>query len=410
MKCIIITIGDELLIGQTIDTNSAWIGQQLSALGVQVLKRIAVGDDADAIQSALHNAANEVSLVLITGGLGPTKDDITKATFCEYFGVSEILHQPTLDRLIKVFEKRGKDILEINRKQALLPANCEVLQNDRGTAPGMWFFEKGIIYASMPGVPHEMKHLMTERVLPKLKSMIDLPNIIHRNLMVIGLGESTIARNIASIEDALPPFVKLAYLPDMGVVKLRLSGYNIDAAQTAILDDFYNQIKTTLGDHVFATKEMSLAEAVGELYKSKGKTFAVAESCTGGYVGHLVTAEPGASAYFEGSLVTYSYAMKEKLLGVNPATLATQGAVSEACVLEMLNGLLLATSADVGVAISGIAGPDGGTPDKPVGTVCFAVGTKSSQKAYTFQFFPGRMENIKISGYTALNLLRKELL
>lgn len=410
MKCVIITIGDELLIGQTIDTNSAWIGQQLSALGIQVLKRIAVGDDADAIQSALFNAANEVSLVLITGGLGPTKDDITKATFCTYFGVDEMLHQPTLDRLIQVFEKKGKAILDINRKQALLPANCEVLQNDRGTAPGMWFFENGIIYVSMPGVPHEMKHLMTERVLPKLKSMIDLPNIIHRNMMVIGLGESTIARNIASIEDALPPFVKLAYLPDLGVVKLRLSGYNIDAGQTAILDDFYNQIKTTLGDYVFATKEMSLAEAVGELYKSKGKTFAVAESCTGGYVGHLVTTEPGASAYFEGSLVTYSYAMKEKLLGVNPATLATEGAVSEACVLEMLNGLLLATSADVGVAISGIAGPDGGTPEKPVGTVCMAVGTKGAQKAYTFQFFPGRMENIKISGYTALNLLRKELL
>jgi nicotinamide-nucleotide amidase len=410
MKCIIITIGDELLIGQTIDTNSAWIGQQLSALGIQVLKRIAVGDDANDIQSALNNASKEASLILITGGLGPTKDDITKATFCSYFGVGEVLHQPTLDRLIKIFEKRGKDILDINRKQASLPANCEVLQNDRGTAPGMWFFEKEIIYVSMPGVPHEMKHLMTEKVLPKLQSMVELPHIVHRNMMVIGLGESTIARNIASIEDALPAFVKLAYLPDMGVVKLRLSGYNIDLAQTAILEDFYNQIKTTLGDHVFATKETSLAEAVGELYKSKGKNFAVAESCTGGYVGHLVTTVPGSSAFFEGSMVTYSYAMKEKILGVNPATLATQGAVSEACVLEMLEGLLNATLADVGVAISGIAGPDGGTPDKPVGTVCFAVGTKTSQKAYTFQFFPGRMENIKISAYTALNLLRKELL
>jgi nicotinamide-nucleotide amidase len=410
MNCIIITIGDELLIGQTIDTNSAWIGQQLTTLGILVLKRIAVGDDAIAIQSALRNAAKEANLILITGGLGPTKDDITKATFCQYFGVDEVLHQPTLDRLIKVFEKRGKDILDINRKQAQLPANCEVLQNDRGTAPGMWFIENEIIYASMPGVPHEMKHLMTERVLPKLKSMISLPTIVHRNMMVIGLGESTIASNIASIEDALPPFVKLAYLPDMGVVKLRLSGYSINAEQSAILDDFYNQIKAVLGDCVFATKETSLAETVGELYKLKGKTFAVAESCTGGYVGHLVTAVAGSSAYFEGSLVTYSYAMKEKILGVNTNTLATQGAVSEACVLEMLHGLLKATSADVGVAISGIAGPDGGTADKPVGTVCFAVGTKASQKAYTFQFFPGRMENIKISAYTALNLLRKELL
>lgn len=410
MNCTIITIGDELLIGQTVDTNSAWIGQKLNAMGITLKERMAVGDDKSAIINALERAKSKSDVILITGGLGPTKDDITKATFCEFFGVEEVLHEETFDRIKRFFEKRGKELIPMNKKQAMLPANCTVLSNERGTAPGMWFDENNIVYVSMPGVPHEMKHLMETHVIPRLAKRFPLPTIVHKNMMVVGLGESRIAQMISEIEDILPSYIKLAYLPELGVVKLRLSGYEISEEQALELNSFFVEIKETLGKNVFADHETTLSKALGELYKSHQKTFAIAESCTGGYVGHLVTSDAGCSAYFKGSLVTYSYEMKENILGVSAELLNSQGAVSEACVLEMLEGLLSKTNADYGVAISGIAGPDGATASKPVGTVCFAVGNKLWKKAYTLSFFPGRMENIKISSITALDLLRKALL
>jgi nicotinamide-nucleotide amidase len=411
MNCTIITIGDELLIGQTVDTNSAWIGQMLNAIGIKIYERIAVGDIAVQIVKAIDTARSQSDVIIITGGLGPTKDDITKKTLRNYFNAGEVLHEPTLARIRAIFEKRGRPLLAINETQALVPDNCTVLDNERGTAPGMWFDVEGKVIVSLPGVPYEMKHLVTNKVIPKLKTQFPLPEIYHRNLLCVGIGESSIAQMLSGIEDSLPSTIQLAYLPDLGMVKLRLSAYGItDATHKAMLDKVYDEMKHIMQAYVFAEEDITLQEAVGRLFQAKGKTFAVAESCTGGYVGHLVTSIPGSSTYFKGSLVTYSYSMKEAILGVKKETLETQGAVSEACVREMLDGLLRVSDADYGVAISGIAGPDGGTAAKPVGTVCFAVGSKENIKTYTIQFFPSRMENIRASAMTALNLLRKAII
>jgi nicotinamide-nucleotide amidase len=411
MHCTIITIGDELLIGQTVDTNSAWIGQTFNAIGIKIYERIAVGDIAAQIVKAIDTARSQSDIIVITGGLGPTKDDITKKTLRSYFNAGEVLHEPTLVRIKAIFEKRGRPLLAINETQALVPDNCTVLENERGTAPGMWFDVDGKVIVSLPGVPYEMKHLITNKVIPKLKERFTLPEIYHRNLLCVGIGESSIAQMLTNIEDSMPSNIQLAYLPDLGMVKLRLSAYGIsDVAQKETLDNVYDEMKGIMQAYVFAEEDISLQEAVGRLFQAKGKTFAVAESCTGGYVGHLVTSIPGSSVYFKGSLVTYSYSMKEAILGVKKETLETQGAVSEACVHEMLEGLLRVSDADYGVAISGIAGPDGGTAAKPVGTVCFAVGSKNEIKTYTLQFFPSRMENIRASAMTALNLLRKAII
>ncbi|MFN8310153.1 MAG: CinA family nicotinamide mononucleotide deamidase-related protein [Chitinophagales bacterium] len=410
MNATIITIGDELLIGQTVDTNSAWMGQQLNAAGFRVYEILSVGDDAGHIKNALERAARQSKLVLITGGLGPTKDDITRKTLCDYFGVEEVFHEATFERLRLIFEKRGREILEINRKQALVPANCIVLENDRGTAPGMWFEVNGVVFVSMPGVPYEMKHLMTDRVLPRLTKKFVLQQVVHRNLMTVGIGESAIANLLTNFELSLPAAIKLAYLPDLGVVKLRLSAYDADAATCAILEHKFNELKQLLHLYSYAEEDVSLEAYLGKLFLQKGKKFAFAESCTGGYAGHLVTAVAGSSKYFEGSTVTYSYEMKQQILSVKKETLETEGAVSEKCVKEMLEGLLSISVADCGVAISGIAGPDGGSAEKPVGTVCFAVGDRHKIHTHTFHFFPRRMENIRLSAITALNLLRKFIL
>jgi len=411
MNCTIVTIGDELLIGQTIDTNSAWIGQQLNAIGAKVHEILSVSDSAEHIIDGLRRASSQSKIVLITGGLGPTKDDITKHTLCKYFGVEEVYHEETFEKLRVIFEKRGLAILELNKKQAMLPSNCEVIPNDRGTAPGMWFDVDGVVYMSMPGVPYEMKQMMTNYVLPKLAGRFTFPHIIHRNLMTCGIGESSIAKILDQFENELPKWIKLAYLPDLGIVKLRLSAYQVTTAEAeAELDSQYEKLKVLMQDYSYAFEDVKLEELVGNLFLARGKTFALAESCSGGYAGHLITSIPGSSKYFEGSTVTYSYQMKEAILGVKKETLETQGAVSEACVREMLEGLLRVSTADYGVSISGIAGPDGGTPEKPVGTVCFAVGDRNKIITKTLHLFPRRMENIRLSSITGLNLLRKFVL
>jgi nicotinamide-nucleotide amidase len=411
MNCTILTIGDELLIGQTIDTNSAWIGQQLNGIGARVHEILSVSDSADHIKDGLSRASSQSEIVLITGGLGPTKDDITKHTLCEYFGVEEAYHEETYEKLRVIFEKRGIAVLELNKKQAMLPSNCEVIPNDRGTAPGMWFDVGGTVYMSMPGVPYEMKQMMTNYVLPKLSQRFTFPHIIHRNLMTCGIGESSIAKMLDEYEAQLPKSIKLAYLPDLGVVKLRLSAYDVRTAEAeAELELQYDMLKELMKDYSYAYEDIKLEELIGNLFIAKGKTFALAESCSGGYAGHIVTSVAGSSRYFEGSTVTYSYQMKEAILGVKKETLETQGAVSEACVREMLEGLLRVSTADYGVSISGIAGPDGGTAEKPVGTVCFAVGDRSQIITKTYHLFPRRMENIRLSSITALNLLRKFVL
>jgi nicotinamide-nucleotide amidase len=411
MNCTIVTIGDELLIGQTVDTNSAWIGQQMNTIGAKVHEILSVSDSAAHIIDGLRRASSQSEIVLITGGLGPTKDDITKHTLCEYFGVKEVYHEETFEKLRVIFEKRGLAILELNKKQAMLPSNCEVIPNDRGTAPGMWFDEKGVVYMSMPGVPHEMKQMMTNYVLPKLAQRFTFPHIIHRNLMTCGIGESSIAKILDEFETQLPSSMKLAYLPDLGIVKLRLSAYEVTTAEAeAEVDRQFDILKDLMKEYSYAHEDIKLEELLGNLFLARGKTFALAESCSGGYAGHLVTSIPGSSRYFEGSTVTYSYQMKEAILGVKKETLETLGAVSEACVREMLEGLLRISTADYGVSISGIAGPDGGTPEKPVGTVCFAVGDRGHIITKTLHLFPRRMENIRLSSIMGLNLLRKFVL
>lgn len=411
MTCTIVTIGDEILIGQIVDTNSAWLAQQLNGIGVKVVEIISASDSTAHIIDALHRASSQSRLVIITGGLGPTRDDITKNTLCQYFGVEEVFHEETFERLRVVFEKRGKELLEINKKQAMLPANCTMIPNDRGTAPGMWFEEKGVCYVSMPGVPYEMKHMTSTYVLSRIASQFPLPHILHRNLMTCGIGESSIAKLLGDFENNMPAYIKLAYLPDLGVVKLRLSAYEVtNPAQEHEMNRLYDEMKNILAEYVYAEEDIKLEELLGKLFLERGKTFALAESCSGGYAGHLITSIAGSSRYFEGSTVTYSYQMKEAVLGVKKETLAQHGAVSEACVREMLEGLLRISTAHYGVAISGIAGPDGGTPEKPVGTVCFAVGDRDKIITRTYQLFPRRMENIRLSSITGLNLLRKFVL
>lgn len=407
IKATIITIGDELLIGQTVDTNSIWIGQELNKIGVGVYQKIAIGDNAVQIKEALQNAAQISNVILITGGLGPTKDDITKKALAEYFGVGFTFYETVWEKMKTIFEKRGAKVLEMNRSQAMLPANALMLPNQKGTAQGMWFEENGIVYVSMPGVPYEMKHLM-EQVLPKLQQRFDLPKIIHRTVMTAGAGESTIATILTDFENNLPPNIRLAYLPDLGVLKLRLSAYeNISEAE---IENYVEQLKSILKGYVYYDGELSLQEVVGNLLLQHNATLTTAESCTGGYLAHLITSIPGSSEYFLGSIVSYHNNLKTNLLHVKKETLATQGAVSEATVIEMVKGALQETGATYAVAISGVAGPGGGTVEKPVGTVCFAVGSKERIVSRKLHFFPSRLENIKVSANTALNLVRKFIL
>ncbi|HLP51431.1 MAG TPA: competence/damage-inducible protein A [Chitinophagales bacterium] len=406
MKATVITIGDEILIGQIIDTNSAWIGQKFSELGVKLHEIISVGDEAAQIVEALNRAASTSKIVLMTGGLGPTKDDITKKVLVDYFNTELELNEQVWEKMKQIFEKRGLKVLEMNRSQAMIPKACTMLPNTRGTAQGMWFERDGVVFVSMPGVPHEMKHLMETQVIPKLKITFSFPQIIHETVMTAGAGESVVANMLSTFENELPENIKLAYLPNLGTVKLRLTARGDTAELKAQVEAQKQKLKSALGDLVYVDGEESLESVVGRLIGSQNKTVSCAESCTGGYIAHLFTSIPGSSKYFEGSVVSYSYDVKKKMLNVSAETLKTFGAVSEECVREMLTGLLNATGTTYGIAVSGIAGPDGGTPDKPVGTVWIAVGSKDKMVARKFQFFPSRMENIRVFSNAALNMLR----
>lgn len=406
MKATVITIGDEILIGQTIDTNSAWIGRKFNELGVKLHEIISCGDSPEQIIDALNRAKSTSKIVLLTGGLGPTKDDLTKKTLVEYFNTELVLNQEVWERMKQIFEKRGKEVLEMNRSQAMIPKDGIMLPNMRGTAQGTWFERDGVVFISLPGVPHEMKHVMEAQVLPRLREKFDFPKIVHATLMTAGAGESVIASKLSDFEAQLPANIKLAHLPELGVVKLRLTGSGDTDDIKAQVEEQKQKMKILLGDLVYAENEEKLEVTLGKLLFEQKATVSCAESCTGGFISHLFTSVPGSSRYFEGSVVSYSYNIKEKLLGVSNTTLNTVGAVSQECVAEMLIGLLQRTGTTYGIAVSGIAGPDGGTPDKPVGTVWIAVGTKEKQVIRKFQFFPSRMENIRVFAHAALNMLR----
>ena len=406
MIATVITIGDEILIGQIVDTNSAWIGQKFSELGVKLHEIISVGDDAVQIVEALNRAKASSQIVLLTGGLGPTKDDITKKTLVDYFHTELVLNEEVWARMKQIFEKRGLQVLEMNRSQAMIPKNCTMLPNTRGTAQGMWFDVDDTVFVSMPGVPHEMKHLMETQVIPKLKERFLFPQIIHTTIMTAGAGESVIANLLNDFEEQLPANIKLAYLPNLGTVKLRLTSRGDTNELKNEVAAQQEKMKAALGDLVYTDGEEKLESVIGKMLLTKSETVSCAESCTGGNIAHLFTSVPGSSKYFEGGVVSYSYDVKEKTLGVKHETLNSVGAVSAECVTEMLEGLLKLTGTTYGIAVSGIAGPDGGTADKPVGTVWIAVGSKEKTVAKKLQFFPSRMENIQVFSNAALNMLR----
>ncbi len=411
MKAAILTVGDEILIGQIVDTNSAWIGQQLNLIGAEVVQITSVGDDYTDIQRELQIALDQADVVLLTGGLGPTKDDITKKALADFFGVALVFHDPTYARIRKLFERWGRKTTEAHRLQAYTPANAELLHNKMGTAPGMYFQHGEKIVVSMPGVPYEMKYLMENEVIPRLRATFPSSPIAHRTILTVGEGESAIAERIAEYEARLPRHIKLAYLPNLGVVRLRLSGRGSEAKQLeAELDAKALELSDQLHDIVFGREKIRLEEAVGNMLQERGLTLGTAESCTGGYVAHRITTIAGSSAYFMGSVVTYSNALKERLLGVKPETLQTYGAVSEATVREMATGALELLATDLAVAISGIAGPGGGTPEKPVGTIWMAVVDGERTETFLLRAGKDREKNIQFAGVHALNQVRKFVL
>ncbi len=403
----IITIGDELLIGQVIDTNSSWMAQELNKMGILVRHRVAVGDVWEDIWEALDQESKRSPLVLITGGLGPTADDITKQLLCEYFGGKMIIHQPTLDQVTVFFKKLQRPMIERNTKQAEVPDVCTVLKNERGTAPGMLFKKDGNIFISLPGVPHEMKWLMTHQVLPLLPQLFNTGHVAHRTMLTAGLGESFLAEQILDIEEALPSHIKLAYLPNYGMVRLRLSAYGADKTiLDAELATHFSQLTERLQQWLVIDEDIPLELAVGRLLQQKGKTLATAESCTGGYIAHLITSHAGSSAYFMGSVVSYDNSVKQNILHVSPETLQTNGAVSEETVQQMAKGLLDTIAADYGIAVSGIMGPGGGSESKPVGLVWIAVSDRERTITKQFNFRFDRQRNIEMTATNALNLLR----
>jgi len=408
----IITIGDELLIGQVIDTNSAWIAQQLNKTGVAVKRRVSVGDSADEIINILNEESNYSDIILITGGLGPTSDDITKQVLCDYFGGKMIVNEGALKNVKDLFENVFKrPASDINLKQAEVPDVCEVIQNKRGSAPGMIFYKENVMYVSMPGVPYEMKGIIEDAVIPLIKEKFQLPAIVHRTMLTAGIGESALAEIIKDFEDVLPPEIKLAYLPTYGMVRLRLSTSGFDKiAVEKKMDYYFDELKVLAKDYLVTDVDEPMQVMIGKILKEKNKTVSTAESCTGGYIAHLLTSVAGSSKYYEGSIVSYSYNVKETLLGVQENTLNTYGAVSEQTVDEMLKGLLEKLNTDYGIAVSGIMGPDGGTDDKPVGTVWMAVGNKDNHQTQKINLRFNRERNIEVTGMMALNFLRKFIL
>ncbi len=406
----IITIGDELLIGQTIDTNSAFIAQELNKIGVWVRRRVAIADDKEAILKTLADEATTSNIIIITGGLGPTADDITKPALCEYFNTELVRNEEATKNVENIFRKLGRPLTERNLSQGLVPANCEVLPNGRGTAPGMFFNEEAK-YFSLPGVPHEMKGLMHSGVIPKIKALFALPVVEHRTLLTAGIGESFLADTIQGFETALPPHIKLAYLPAYGMVRLRLTakGDEVNIVQKEV-DERFGELKGLVKEWMVADEDIPLQQAVVNLLKEKGKTVATAESCTGGTIASLITSIAGSSAVFNGGVVSYSNDAKEDVLGVKAETLRSVGAVSEETVKEMAAGACQKLKTDYALATSGIMGPDGGSAEKPVGTVWIAVANKEGQvQAQKFNFRFDRSRNIELTAHAALNMLRKHL-
>ena len=407
----IITIGDELLIGQTIDTNSAYMAQELNKIGIWVHRRVAVGDVWEDIWKSLEDESRVSQVILITGGLGPTADDITKPLLCQFFGGKLIVDDEALNNVKNIFQNILKrPLLERNLKQAEVPDVCTVIPNKRGTAPGMWFEKNEKIFISMPGVPHEMKGMMTLSVLPKLKERFALPPIIHRTLLTAGIGESFLAERINDFETTLPSNIKLAYLPNYGMVKLRLTARGRSEKLMAELESEFDMLKEKVQDVMVIDEDLTMQQVVGKLLAAQQKTVCTAESCTGGYVAHLITTVPGSSEYYKGSVVSYANETKQDMLGVDAQTIAQFGAVSKETASQMVKGALRVLKTDYALVTTGIMGPDGGTADKPVGTVWVGVGNAGKTETHHFHFRFDRQRNMELTATNALNILRKFIL
>lgn len=404
----IITIGDELLIGQVVDTNSTWMAKELNAAGIWLKRRVAVGDTAEDIRKALDEESREADIILITGGLGPTADDITKPVLNDYFGGKLVTDEGALENVKNIFARFNRPMLVSNEKQALVPDVCTVIQNKRGTAPGMWFEKDGKIYVSMPGVPHEMKGMMLDYVIPELSKHFTLPTILSRTLLTAGIGESFLSELIKEEEEALPAGIKLAYLPNYGMVRLRLTGISSDKAKLEQeIDTHFSALKAKVAPHLVVDKDQTIPQVIASMLIARNQTLTAAESCTGGYISHLLTADAGASSFFKGGIVSYSNELKENLLHVPANTINTEGAVSEDTVRSMVTGMLEAGRSDYALAVSGIMGPGGGTEAKPVGLVWISVGNKSEIISQKFNFRFDRSRNIELTANNALNLLRQ---
>ena len=408
----IITIGDELLIGQVIDTNSAWMAQELNKAGMWVKRRVAIGDGRPDILKALDEESAGADIILITGGLGPTADDITKPVLCEYFNTTLVINKYAMENVKNIFVKiLQRPLIERNLKQAEVPASCRVIQNKWGTAPGMLFEKNGKIFVSMPGVPHEMKGMMTDEVIPYLRTLFGTNFISHRTLLTAGVGESTLADHIEEFESALPQEIKLAYLPNYGMVRLRLTANAARAGELeSQLDLFFSDLKSRVSEWMVTDEDISLQEVLGKILTGRKQTLSTAESCTGGFVAQLITSIPGSSAYFRGSVVAYDNSIKKKMLGVDQALLSTHGAVSEETVRAMVSGAIRNLETDYAIATSGIMGPGGGSEKKPVGTVWIAAGNAREIITQKLWFRFDRQRNTELTAANVLNLLRRFIL
>jgi nicotinamide-nucleotide amidase len=435
MTAYIITVGDEILIGQITDTNSAWMAQQLNLQGIRIVGKTSVGDVHEEIIESIRYALSKADLVLMTGGLGATKDDITKKAIAEFLNVPMVWHQGTFDRMEYFFKKINRTVTDINKNGCFMPENALILKNDKGLAPGMWFdipkefqisdstfqgqntegspqtsdFNKVLV--SMPGVPYEMQHLMSDRVLPKLKGSFPMSPIVHRTILTAGEGETMLAEKLSDFEDRLPNHVKLAYLPSLGTVRLRLTACGDDEDQlNKDLDTLKIELESIIKPAVAGYDTDTMPIVIGRMLRERGLRIASAESCTGGYLAHLLTSVAGSSDYFEGSVIAYSYNLKESMLDVSHNTLMTLGAVSEECVREMVKGAVKRVGVDLAVAVSGIAGPGGETSEKPVGTIWLAVGDGENIITTKLGIDRGRLKNIEYAANVGLNLIRKYLL
>ncbi|BDD08361.1 CinA-like protein [Fulvitalea axinellae] len=404
----IITVGDELLYGQTLDTNSHYMSQKLDEAGFSVKYRVTVGDVAKDMNEAFAQAESRSDVTLITGGLGPTEDDLTKPLLADFFNSEMAINEEALAEVTEYFESRGRKLTELNRGQALLPVKCTKIRNRYGTAPGMLFERNGKVFVSMPGVPREMRPMVVEEVIPELKKHFELPAIAHRIIRTVGIGESFLADKIKDWAQALPKEIALAYLPEEGQVKLRMTAKGSDHGTLKnLIDEAEGKLLPMIQEYVYGYGEESLEEAIGKILIEKNKTLATAESCSGGRVASKITSIAGSSAYFQGSVVAYQNSVKEKVLGVNLDTISEHGAVSEQTVREMAEGVRGLLNADIGLASSGIAGPGGGTEEKPVGTVWIACATASGVETKLLHLGKFRQNNIELTAVHLLNLARK---